>query len=634
MAKLIPATDVPTSLSTVADPEVATARCTLPKPLPKPLPLVLLDSIDVTDPVLFARIHRTISSCEHLSTQERRVLRAVLSNIPSDPDNDNSLVHRMLDLEPPQLQVLAQVFEAGLIAAGNFGGRPLSSVGTPVERVSVGSKRPSPQRNENDVESSSSSKRLKLDGGASTVPSTSVIPRSDIAAPVPPASPSVSGMDPPPTAVELLFQVLELPGMVPKLRRVDRERSRLGRRGSLAEACLTRQNNTCPITGRTSDLFQLETAHIVPHSIAALETVGDLPYWQCLRLCLGPTLSDHIFNLVAGSNSFLSFNGIAIDPTLHSSLFDHGIFWLISHLPGNFKQDTAMWYDVEFKWRASPRFLRTMTTDIPQDPEDQLTRSSTAYVHLETAHRLNSGDRFRLFTPDIESYPLPHPLLLSLHARLWEMIAACGLSETAKSKSSVKQPHMPRGRGMSPARRPGSRQSRGSRSGRGSDGTPSENSGSATPLADPGSAAYGLGYSGAQDTVDGCGEQITGEGGSGRGQERGQTLGVTNTAYLDFQLGKLVASAEENWYPSETDEDSEDQDDTDDIQKGGMARELREFHKRMWELGYFDSDEGWFEEEEEDIGSQPSPGFVSGLEKCIKSQQCGGAHKLPGSVGW
>lgn len=114
------------------------------------------------------------------------------------------------------------------------------------------------------------------------------------------------------------------------------------------------------------------------------------------------------------------------------------------------------------------------------------------------------------------------------------MIAACGLSDNAKSKSSIQQPLVPRGRGTSRARRPGSRQLRGSRSGRGSDGTPSENSGSVTPLTDGGSAAGGGGYSGTQGTADWCGDHSFGGGGNGGGQERGQTLGVTNTVYLDL----------------------------------------------------------------------------------------------------
>lgn len=65
-----------------------------------------------------------------------------------------------------------------------------------------------------------------------------------------------------------------------------------------------------------------------------------------------------------------------------------------------------------------------------------------------------------------------------------------------------------------------------------------------------------------------------------------------------------------------------------------MARELWEFHQRMSELGYFDSDEGWCEEEVDDVEGQPSPGFVSGLETCIKYQPCGVAHGQPGPVGW
>lgn len=81
---------------------------------------VLAASSDTYNPALLALTHRTVTDCDHLNTQDRRVLRAVLCNIPAD----NALVRRMLALNPAQLQILAQVFEAGLIAARNFGGRP------------------------------------------------------------------------------------------------------------------------------------------------------------------------------------------------------------------------------------------------------------------------------------------------------------------------------------------------------------------------------------------------------------------------------------------------------------------------------------------------------------------------------
>lgn len=585
-------------------PSVDTPSLESPITPPLPLPLVLPASSDVSDPPLFALIHRTITACDHLSTQDRLVLRAVLSNIPAD----NTLVRRMIALDPSQLQVLAQVFEAGLIAARNFGGRPSSSAPTP----SAGIKRPSPSPNPGDeAGSSSSSKRSKLDHqpAESVPPPVPSFPASPTPNPVPNNPPP----SPPPTPVELLFRALGISGGVPNLRPLAtgaaRSSSRFGRRASLADTCLARQNNTCPITGRTVELFQLETAHLIPHSIAALETADDLPYWRFLRLFLGPVLSDHIFNLVAGSNSFRSTNGVAMDPTLHGSLFDRGIFWLLPQLPDDFDHGFTS-YDVEFKWRADPRFLSTMTSTIPRLPEEQLADSSVAYKHLDTARTLTSGDRFRLFTPDTERYPLPHPLLLSLHARLWEMIAGSGLSETAKLRLTNAPAVAPRGRGMPRGSGGGgsrglSRQTRGSGPRRDSENTSRAGSGSGTPSRRGSAIAGGA----ADDSAPGGVTQAT------TTQETNQTADTMDTAYLDFKLRQLAASTD----PHEPEGKHQD----------AVTRELHAFHQRMWEMGYLDTDgdeESEWEEEENDWGDEgddrrePSPGLLRDFEQVRRYQ--------------
>lgn len=565
------------------------------------LHFLLPASSDMSDPALFALIHRTITSCDHLNTQDRRVLRAVLSNIPAD----NALARRMLALDPAQSQVLAQVFEAGLIAARNFGGRPSSS--TPSSAVGI--KRPSPSPHRVDE----TKKRSKLDHEpAEPVPTLVTDARPG---PVLDPSSNHSPSLPTPTPVELLFRALGMSGGVPNLGPLAtgpvRSSSRFGRRASLADACLARQNNTSPITGRTVEMFQLGAAHPIPHSIAALETADDLPYWRFLRLCLGPGLSDHIFNLVAGSNSFRSTNGVAMDPTLHGSLFDRGIFWLIPHLADDFHLGFTS-YDVEFKWRAVPRFLTTITTTIPQLPEDQLADSSIAYKHLETGRPLHSGDRFRLFTPDTERYPLPHPLLLSLHTRLWEMIAASGLSETAKSRLTIAPSIAPRGRGIprgsgGRGQRSRSSQTRGSGPCRDSENTSDVGSGSGTPSGG-GSAVAG----GPAD------ESFLSDVGRGRytqaasTDETNQTADTLDTAYLDSKLGQLAAS----WQEPDLHEVKGEA-----MQQNTITRELQALHQRMWDMGYFDIDgvEGseWDEQDSDvdDDRREPSPGLLRDFEK-------------------
>lgn len=432
----------PLSLEIAMTPVTAPPPSAPPPSAPAPsTPTYLLPaSIDTTDPLLFAEIHRTIKSSNYLLTRERRVLRAVLLNMPSN--GDNSLLRRMLSLDSIQFGLLARVFEEGLLAARNFGGRP-SNQPTPADSDdyyigsagSAGSKRLSVDDDTDDCDdlNFSSAKRPRVESQdprisapmSPAVPSTSASP-----SPAPEPAPT-NTMGPPPSRVQLLFQALGVPHTLPDANRSDR----FARRGSLQDACLARQNRTCPITGRGADMFKLETAHLVPHSIAAMSAVDDAPYWRLLNLCIGPTLTNQIFEIVGGANSFRSSNGLTMDPILHGSLFDRGLFWLLPHLPTNFSAATSHHYDVELVWRADLRSLRSIMTFLPRDPAAQLSRSGHINL-LDDARRIDARDRFRLFTRDPDRYPLPHPLLLSLHAVIWEMIAASGLLETARSRTA------------------------------------------------------------------------------------------------------------------------------------------------------------------------------------------------------
>lgn len=58
---------------------------------------LLPNSPDISDPLLFAEIHRTISSCNYLLTRERRVVLAMLLNMQSN--GDNASLRRMLSLD-------------------------------------------------------------------------------------------------------------------------------------------------------------------------------------------------------------------------------------------------------------------------------------------------------------------------------------------------------------------------------------------------------------------------------------------------------------------------------------------------------------------------------------------------------
>lgn len=92
---------------------------------------------------------------------------------------------------------------------------------------------------------------------------------------------------------EKLFHTRGVPHTLPD----DDHITRLSRRGSLQDACLAPQTHPCAIPERTDVMSKLETAHPVPHSIAAISTAADPPYWRFLRLILGshsPTTSSKL----------------------------------------------------------------------------------------------------------------------------------------------------------------------------------------------------------------------------------------------------------------------------------------------------------------------------------------------------
>lgn len=566
---------------------------------------LLPNSVDISDPILFAEIHRTITSSNYLLTRERRVLRAVLLNMPSN--GDNALLRRMLSLDPIQFRLLAKIFEDGLLAARNFGGRP-SNQATPADSDdfyfgSAGSKRSSVDDVDGcDDANSASAKRPRLmecDGAESdsrmSAPLSPVVP-SDPPTPVPETA-SINSMGPPPSRVQLLFQALGVPHTLPDASRPER----LARRGSLQDACLARQNRTCPITGRGADMFKLETAHLVPHSIAAISTADDAPYWRLLTLCIGAELTNRVFEIVGGANSFRSSNGLTMDPTLHGSLFDRGLFWLVPHLPVDFDPEASRYYDIEFIWRADQRSLSSIMTFLPQDPDAQLDRAGRLNL-LDDARRMETGDRFRLFTRDPERYPLPHPLLLYLHAMLWEMVASSGLQETARARQAapVSGPSDARRGRRGPLR--ARSQPRGSQTPR-SAGQPPEST-SLSPS--PHSTSAGLGQQDAAGTgVPSSVSSLGARSASGKSVSSASSFGSLKVApspcldveYVDFklQMHAHVAGAEEEGYPE--DEEYEVDDGDADVRQErcvspGLLVEFDEFHYKMAQRGMLEPEEG------------------------------------------
>lgn len=369
--------------------------------------ILLRPAVFRTDPLLLCRIHQAVADCHGLIGTERAVLLGVLVNMPSKFRVDDSPVDRLLSLSATELKLLASLFEQGLIAARNFGGRPPTSANSASKRSS-----------DND-ELAIPAKRPKLE--------EIHVQGEHVVLPFPQTSPT---MPPPLTPIMSLLHSLGISQALPQ----NIESRRLTRRGSLASECLLRQRSTCPITGRTSDTYPLETAHLVPHAVAAIDSIAVTPYWRLLSLCLGQPLTSHIFEIVGGCKSFLSTNGLSLDSVVHH-LFDRGTVCLIPHVANDdFNPKTTRYYDVEFLWRGSMAGLIGMTTQLPLQPSDQVDTALQNYTLMGSVRPISIGDRFRLFTRNPARQPLPHPLLLSLHCMLWDMIAGAVLGETARAK--------------------------------------------------------------------------------------------------------------------------------------------------------------------------------------------------------
>lgn len=101
-------------------------------------------------------------------------------------------------------------------------------------------------------------------------------------------------------------------------------------------------------------------------------------------------LTNQIFQIVRGANSFRSSNVLSMDP---SSLFSRAIFPLLPSLPADSDPDRAHTYDV--------RSIRSIMTFIPSDHRAQLGTLNL----LDISRRMTSGNVFRYYRPDPKRYP-------------------------------------------------------------------------------------------------------------------------------------------------------------------------------------------------------------------------------------
>lgn len=321
-------------------------------------------------------------------------------------------MRRFLELPPSDLKFIALIFRKGLLSARNFGFHSGTSASTPSGSVrdddttSTGSK-----RSIGHELPSGPVKRSRLSGPGARVR----------------AIPAINHIVPSANLKEL-FSHLGFDRLLPAVSGMRVEK--WARRSEQTANCTKRSHGYCVITGRTKPM-PLATAHLVPHSLAVIKTMADTPFWSFLTITLGVKHTDFIYGIAGGRKSFGTMNGLIMETWVHG-LFDKGLIWLIPHVT-DYDPLTTRQYDIEFKWRGDAETLDTFLTMLPESADEQLANDGTPY-RIRGGRPIAIGDRFRLFTTDPMLYPLPHPLLLSLHALLWDMISQAGRADTVQAK--------------------------------------------------------------------------------------------------------------------------------------------------------------------------------------------------------
>lgn len=383
MATLTTATPSPPG----PDPSTPFPEPSIPSPLfaPPTLPLPLYEAL----PDLYCRVLHFFNSSVGLSPADRLVLGGVFQFIPVlDSVATTGLLDRLQLLDATNLKLLADLFTAGLLDARSWGGRRTSgtrsSIGTPTTPAPMDALTTNSEYNE-------------------------LFRQLSILSPFPPPQSSSD--------------------------RASTTSQRAKRSAKLSRLCLKRQNDECPLTGESD--VALETAHLVSFSVAAPRR-ADTAFWLMLAVCLGPELRDHLHTIIHGHKSYTTANGLTLQSVLHK-YFDRGAMALEPDLLHTSVYEPAFTthFDVVFRWRDTLQGLRLRITVLPLDPDAQIITAadgSWAHATLAQERRIDDSHKFRLYTSDPERLPLPHPFLLSLHARLWCMIQSAGLSETIDRK--------------------------------------------------------------------------------------------------------------------------------------------------------------------------------------------------------
>lgn len=122
------------------------------------------------------------------------------------------------------------------------------------------------------------------------------------------------------------------------------------------------------------------------------------------EITLGLMVTAQIYEIAGGTNSYRSSNSIVMYPSLHSSLFDLVIFWLVPHISDTFDIPSSTFYEVELVWRGRKVGMALLVSQLPEDPGRQLDRHGFHRL-LDAARHIRSGNRFRLQTHDSASSP-------------------------------------------------------------------------------------------------------------------------------------------------------------------------------------------------------------------------------------
>ncbi|KAA8913965.1 hypothetical protein FN846DRAFT_886222 [Sphaerosporella brunnea] len=201
------------------------------------------------------------------------------------------------------------------------------------------------------------------------------------------------------------------------------------RNATLRKHCLSRQLNSCLITQTDTEL-NFEACHILPHSLAAKTNYHSCIFCFTVAVLLGAEWQHRIWELAGGRKSWSTANCLVLGMGMHT-LFDKGLF-MLHPLPSSRTEHRLM--DVQFSWETQAR-TGMCTTLLPRDTEEQIAGTTQyTYSECDDQRRINYRDCFRFFTNDPRTLPLPAPELLELHAALWALIGAVGLSQAGNER--------------------------------------------------------------------------------------------------------------------------------------------------------------------------------------------------------